>query len=93
MDDNKNITLYSQFVKVGLNMQIYSDDNEIQSNCNSIYFRNQGDSNVLLAGKIVLFPFQDITIDSHAGEFFTYLFAFAFTGGTTNNLLVIWKNP
>lgn len=85
------IKFSSGIIPAGISLQVFTGNDYIPTNCNAIYFRNQGTSTVTLNNKLVLQPGQDFSLNGNDGELFSFQWSLMFSTGATNNLLVMWK--
>lgn len=93
MDPEEHLTIVSKKIQVGFNWNVYSEGRSISSNCNLIYFRNQGTSTVTVNGVLILLAGQSWSFSLQPGEYMVYDFSFSFAAGGVNNLLVASKTP
>lgn len=78
-------------VKYNNNIQAFNQAQAVFSGCAEIAFINQGTSNVLLNGSLILLPTQAISFDGKKFELDETIYNIVFQGAGVNNCAVIRK--
>jgi hypothetical protein len=90
-DGIQTVAVQRQRLKYNNNIQAFNQSQAIFGECAEISFINQGTSNVLVNGSLILLPTQAISFDGKKDEFDETIYNIVFQGAGTNNCAVIRK--
>lgn len=85
------VLVLPQTVKYNNNIQAFNQSQPVYGNCAEITFINQGTSNVLINGSLILLPTQAIGFDGKKYELDETIYNIIFQGAGVNNCAVIRK--
>lgn len=78
-------------IKFGINYQVITVAKFIETQCNAFIFINQGTTLATLDSAFTLAPGESLALNANRKEICIHGFTVSFSGGGTNNLVMIRK--